>query len=87
MDLSSEENIFISQPSRDNALYLLKLVDEMLISEVDHKLLVCKSVGVCHVSICHSYFSIHGLTLPKLLFCLFVNLLITLQKEEHINRE
>ncbi|EXB79620.1 BEACH domain-containing protein lvsC [Morus notabilis] len=38
VDLSSEENIFISQPCRDNALYLLKLVDEMLISETDHEL-------------------------------------------------
>ncbi|KAG9149664.1 hypothetical protein Leryth_017584 [Lithospermum erythrorhizon] len=37
-DLSSEDNIFISQPCRDNTLYVLKLVDEMLISENDHKL-------------------------------------------------
>ncbi|KAK2659945.1 hypothetical protein Ddye_006478 [Dipteronia dyeriana] len=38
VDLSSEENIFISQPCRDNTLYLLRLIDEMLISEMDHKL-------------------------------------------------
>lgn len=37
VDLSSEENIFVSQPCRDNTLYLLRLVDEMLISEIDHK--------------------------------------------------
>ncbi|GAV66852.1 WD40 domain-containing protein/Beach domain-containing protein/Laminin_G_3 domain-containing protein [Cephalotus follicularis] len=38
VDLSAEENIFILQPCRDNALYLLRLVDEMLISEIDQKL-------------------------------------------------
>ncbi|KAH7524781.1 hypothetical protein FEM48_Zijuj06G0155600 [Ziziphus jujuba var. spinosa] len=38
VELSSEENIFISQPCRDNTLYLLRLVDEMLSSEVDRKL-------------------------------------------------
>nr|POF26456.1 beach domain-containing protein b [Quercus suber] len=38
MDLSSEENIFVSQPCRDNTLYLLRLVDEMLSSEIDLKL-------------------------------------------------
>lgn len=38
MNLSSVENVFVSQPCRDNTLYLLRLVDEMLISEVDHKL-------------------------------------------------
>ncbi|KAL5705340.1 hypothetical protein ACHQM5_023655 [Ranunculus cassubicifolius] len=36
--LSSEENIFVSQPCRDNSLYLLKLVDEMLIFETAQKL-------------------------------------------------
>ncbi|GER40247.1 WD40 and Beach domain-containing protein [Striga asiatica] len=35
MNLSTEENIFLSQPCRDNTLYLVKLVDEMLISEMD----------------------------------------------------
>lgn len=35
VELSAEDNIFISQPCRDNTLYLLRLVDEMLISEVD----------------------------------------------------
>ncbi|KAJ7958905.1 BEACH domain-containing protein [Quillaja saponaria] len=38
VDLSSVENNFISQPCRDNTLYLLRLVDEMLISEIDLKL-------------------------------------------------
>lgn len=38
IDLSAEENIFLLQPCRDNVLYLLKLVDEMLISESDHKI-------------------------------------------------
>ncbi|KAF9610456.1 hypothetical protein IFM89_022420 [Coptis chinensis] len=36
--LSSEDNIFVSQPCRDNTLYLLKLVDEMLIFEMDQRL-------------------------------------------------
>nr|XP_028963058.1 BEACH domain-containing protein B isoform X2 [Malus domestica] len=38
VELSSEENIFILQPCRDNTLYLLRLVDEMLISEIDQNL-------------------------------------------------
>jgi hypothetical protein len=38
VDLSAAENIFISQPCRDNTLYLLKLIDEMLISEIDKEL-------------------------------------------------
>lgn len=38
VEFSPEDNIFISQPCRDNTLYLLRLIDEMLISEVDHKL-------------------------------------------------
>ncbi|XP_023750494.1 BEACH domain-containing protein B isoform X2 [Lactuca sativa] len=38
VDLSSRENILSSQPCRDNTLYLLKLVDELLISELDNKL-------------------------------------------------
>ncbi|KAI3504943.1 hypothetical protein L1887_26753 [Cichorium endivia] len=38
VDLSSKENILSSQPCRDNTLYLLKLIDEMLISELDNKL-------------------------------------------------
>ena len=40
-EVSSEENIFASQPSRDNALYLLKLLDEMLILEIGESILVC----------------------------------------------
>uniref|UniRef100_A0A162A6C6 BEACH domain-containing protein n=1 Tax=Daucus carota subsp. sativus TaxID=79200 RepID=A0A162A6C6_DAUCS len=38
VELSSEENIFFAQPCRDNILYLLKLVDDLLISEIDAKL-------------------------------------------------
>lgn len=38
VDISSDDNIFVSQPCRDNTLYLLRLVDEMLISELDIKL-------------------------------------------------
>ncbi|KAK1395990.1 Beach domain-containing protein b [Heracleum sosnowskyi] len=36
--LSSEDSIFLRQPCRDNMLYLLKLVDDLLISEIDAKL-------------------------------------------------
>nr|XP_029116201.1 BEACH domain-containing protein B isoform X4 [Elaeis guineensis] len=39
IEVSSEENILISQPCRDNTLYLLKLVDELLINESSTKLL------------------------------------------------
>ncbi|XP_065880379.1 BEACH domain-containing protein B isoform X2 [Euphorbia lathyris] len=39
VDFSNEENIFAAQPCRDNTLYLLLLVDEMLVSEMDHKIL------------------------------------------------
>ncbi|KAM7514487.1 hypothetical protein LguiA_004070 [Lonicera macranthoides] len=38
IELSPEDNIFVSQPCRDNTLYLLKLIDELLISEMDSKL-------------------------------------------------
>ncbi|GKB07990.1 BEACH domain-containing protein B isoform X1 [Tanacetum coccineum] len=38
VDLSSKENILSLQPCRDNTFYLLKLIDEMLISELDNKL-------------------------------------------------
>ncbi|KAI3726569.1 hypothetical protein L1987_66367 [Smallanthus sonchifolius] len=38
VDLSSRENILSLQPCRDNTLYLLKLIDEMLISELDNNL-------------------------------------------------
>lgn len=37
--LSSEDNIFTAQPCRDNTLFLIRLADEMLISEIDHKIL------------------------------------------------
>ncbi|XP_050379175.1 BEACH domain-containing protein B isoform X2 [Argentina anserina] len=38
LELSSEESIIMSQPCRDNTLYLLRLVDEMLMSEIDQTL-------------------------------------------------
>ncbi|XP_068657011.1 BEACH domain-containing protein B [Aristolochia californica] len=38
VEISSEESIFISQPCRDNTLFLLRLIDEMLISERGYKL-------------------------------------------------
>ncbi|KAH7849592.1 hypothetical protein Vadar_020109 [Vaccinium darrowii] len=38
LDLSSGDNIFILQPCRDNTLYLLRLIDEMLISEIYHNI-------------------------------------------------
>ena len=66
VDLYSEENIFLSQPCRDNTLYLLKLVDEMLISEIDHELLVCILlvfvflVFLVFVSVNCNYFQHHG---------------------------
>lgn len=41
VDLSSKESILSLQPCRDNTFYLLKLVDEMLVSELDNKLPVC----------------------------------------------
>lgn len=37
----AEENTLVSQPCRDNTLYLVKLVDEMLISELGDRLPVC----------------------------------------------
>uniref|UniRef100_A0A7N0VH18 BEACH domain-containing protein B n=1 Tax=Kalanchoe fedtschenkoi TaxID=63787 RepID=A0A7N0VH18_KALFE len=38
LSLSSDESILISQPCRDNALFLLRLVDETLVCDIDHKL-------------------------------------------------
>ncbi|KAJ0790760.1 putative transcription factor WD40-like family [Helianthus annuus] len=38
VDLSSRENVLSLQPCRDNTFYLLKLIDEMLISELDNNL-------------------------------------------------
>ncbi|OUZ99745.1 BEACH domain [Macleaya cordata] len=38
IELSSEDNIFVSQPSRDNTLYLLSLIDEMLVFDMELKL-------------------------------------------------
>ncbi|XP_073008552.1 BEACH domain-containing protein B isoform X1 [Typha latifolia] len=39
MEIASEENIFLSQPCRDNALYLLQLIDELIINGSGEKLL------------------------------------------------
>ncbi|KAH0903489.1 hypothetical protein HID58_042992 [Brassica napus] len=39
VELSSEDNIFLSHPCRDNVLYLLRLVDEMLVREFGSRLL------------------------------------------------
>ncbi|CAM8878100.1 unnamed protein product [Rhodiola kirilowii] len=36
--VSSDDSILISQPCRDNVLLLLRLVDETLVSDIDHKL-------------------------------------------------
>lgn len=41
VEISLEENIFTSQPCRDNTLYLLKLINELVIIESGDKLLVC----------------------------------------------
>lgn len=38
IDLSSEDNIFVSQPCRDNILFLFKLLDENIMSEINFKL-------------------------------------------------
>lgn len=40
VELSSEDNIFLSHPCRDNVLYLLRLVDEMVVREFGSRLLV-----------------------------------------------
>lgn len=40
------DNIFISQPCRDNTLYLLRLIDEMLISEIDKELPVLHLLAI-----------------------------------------
>nr|CAD1832089.1 unnamed protein product [Ananas comosus var. bracteatus] len=39
IEISSEENVFMTQPCRDNALYILKLIDELLINESSDNLL------------------------------------------------
>ncbi|CAM0946806.1 unnamed protein product [Alopecurus aequalis] len=39
LETSPDENIFISQPCRDNILYLLKLSDELLVDQIGIKLL------------------------------------------------
>ncbi|XP_021759768.1 BEACH domain-containing protein B-like isoform X1 [Chenopodium quinoa] len=38
IEFSREENVLASQPCRDNTLYFMKLIDELLLSEIDHKL-------------------------------------------------
>lgn len=38
VELSSEDNIFISQPCRDNTLFLVKLAEEVLVHEQGHLL-------------------------------------------------
>ncbi|XP_057532553.1 BEACH domain-containing protein B isoform X2 [Amaranthus tricolor] len=38
VELSHQENILASQPCRDNTLYFMRLIDEFLLSEIDHKL-------------------------------------------------
>ncbi|CAL1372181.1 unnamed protein product [Linum trigynum] len=40
LDSCFEENVFAVQPCRDNTLYLLRLLDEMLCSEMDHSILL-----------------------------------------------
>lgn len=40
IEISPDENIFLLQPCRDNTLYLLKLIDDLLVSESGIKLLV-----------------------------------------------
>ncbi|CAI8599125.1 unnamed protein product [Vicia faba] len=60
VDLSAADNIFISQPCRDNTLYLLKLIDEMLISEIDKELPLLGSESDFHLDLemeCHKEYS------------------------------
>ncbi|XP_054792696.1 BEACH domain-containing protein B isoform X2 [Prosopis cineraria] len=51
VELSAKDNIFISQPCRDNMLYLLRLVDEMLISEIDTILPFIGSASDFHLTL------------------------------------
>ncbi|CAN1248861.1 BEACH domain-containing protein B [Linum perenne] len=44
LDSCFEENVFAVQPCRDNTLYLLRLLDEMLCSEMDHSILLSATV-------------------------------------------
>ena len=62
MELSAVDNIFITQPCRDNTLYLLRLVDEMLISEIDQNLPV---LDLAAISICDFSFSLKNLLLER----------------------
>ncbi|KAL5145273.1 BEACH domain-containing protein B [Glycine soja] len=60
VELSAVDNIFISQPCRDNTLYLLRLIDEMLISEIDKELPFLGSDFDFHVDFemeCHKEYS------------------------------
>ena len=45
IEFSHEENVLASQPCRDNVLYFMRLIDELLLSEIDHKLPVCNLSG------------------------------------------
>lgn len=40
LEISSEDNIFMSQPCRDNTLYLLKLINDLVIIESGNNVLV-----------------------------------------------
>ncbi|KAJ4757798.1 BEACH domain-containing protein B [Rhynchospora pubera] len=44
IEISSDENIFLLQPCRDNTLYLLKLIDDLLLSESGIKLMLSSKV-------------------------------------------
>lgn len=41
LQTSMEENIFLSEPCSDNALYFLKLIHELLVNQMGMELLVC----------------------------------------------
>ncbi|XP_020218624.1 BEACH domain-containing protein B isoform X2 [Cajanus cajan] len=60
VELSAADNIFISQPCRDNTLYLLRLIDETLISEIDKELPFLGNDFDSHVDLemeCHKDYS------------------------------
>ncbi|CAL0327334.1 unnamed protein product [Lupinus luteus] len=60
VELSAADKIFVSQPCRDNTLYLLRLVDEMLISEIDRELPFFGSDSDFHLALemeCHKEYS------------------------------
>ncbi|OIW14558.1 hypothetical protein TanjilG_14944 [Lupinus angustifolius] len=60
VELSAADKIFVSQPCRDNTLYLLRLIDEMLISEIDRELPFFGSDSDFHLALemeCHKEYS------------------------------